>query len=596
MAVSATQVERASGGKMNYIFPSAVLEQHIAVLGKTGRGKTSTAKLIIEQTVGDDPDARVCIMDPVKSDWWGLTASAGGLRGGLPFQILGGPHGHVPLHSGAGKAVGELVASGKLPLSIIDMRDFEPGGIYRFYVDFAAVLMRRMRGVVTLVMEEAHLFAPKERSGFSQENMAVHYAKNMATGGRSAGIRLILSTQRVQALHNALLGSCDTMIAHGFTAPADQEPVIKWFKANATKEQRETIEQSLSGLRKGEAYIFSGEAKLFERVQFQRISTYDNTATPDNSDRKVHVETAPIDRDGLRELLGSVVAEAEADDPKMLKKRIADLEEQLSDARVVDAEFVDEEAIKKEAYGRGRADGLEQMRVAAGEVIAKYGVEYARCLDAFRTAIARTDFDPPQLPALPDPPERMFAEVLPRLGPRKDPVHARQVIEVKSPKPMTIGGEPMKPVVRAILTVMAQHPDGLSKGQILVHANYRSSGDTSAAFADLTRRGWITSNFGSGVAITSLGVEALGPYDALPTGRELRKKLLAGDKLSRVEKAILECLFSHHPQSVSKGDILREANYKSSGDTSAAFAKLTKLGYVNKAAGGHLVAGRDLFT
>src|SRR5438045_2604609 len=43
-----------------------VLTQHVAVLGKTGSGKTSTAKLAIEQVVAED--ARVCVLDPIKSD------------------------------------------------------------------------------------------------------------------------------------------------------------------------------------------------------------------------------------------------------------------------------------------------------------------------------------------------------------------------------------------------------------------------------------------------------------------------------------------------------------------------------------------------
>src|SRR6185437_2674048 len=113
----------------------------------------------------------------------------------------GGPHGHVPLHPSAGKAVGELVGRNDLPLSIIDMADFPMGGLQHFFTDFGATLMRSMRGVLHLVLEEAHEFAPKERSGASGENMAVYQAKKLATAGRSKGIRLVLVTQRTQALH-----------------------------------------------------------------------------------------------------------------------------------------------------------------------------------------------------------------------------------------------------------------------------------------------------------------------------------------------------------------------------------------------------------
>ena len=277
---------------MTLPIPAAALKQHIAFLGKTGSGKTSTAKLAVEQILREDPNARVCVLDPIKSDWWGLTSSANGRNAGLPFYILGGPRGHVQLHDSAGKAIGELVASGALPLSIIDMADFKPGGLQRFFNDFAPALMKRMRGVVYLVLEEAHEFAPKERTGIGAESMAIHYAKQLATAGRSKGIRIMVVTQRTQALHNALLGSCDTMIAHRLTAPADQEPVKKWLKANVSKEIFDQVSTSLAGLKTGSAWICSGEAQVAELVQFPKISTFDNSATPTRQ------RSQPGDQDG----------------------------------------------------------------------------------------------------------------------------------------------------------------------------------------------------------------------------------------------------------------------------------------------------------
>src|SRR6185503_1612761 len=223
---------------------------------------------------------------------------------------LGWPRGHVPLHDAAGKAIAEVVASGALPLSILDMADFRPGGQASFFTDFAAALLRKMRGVLYLVLEEAHLFAPKERSGIGAENMSIHWAKTLATAGRSKGVRLVVVTQRTQALHNALLGSCDTMIAHRLTAPADQEPVVKWLKANISKEVLEQVSSSLASLKTGEGWICSGEAKLFERVHFPRITTYDNTATPTGDGDTREVKTAAVDHDKLRGIIGEAVEKA----------------------------------------------------------------------------------------------------------------------------------------------------------------------------------------------------------------------------------------------------------------------------------------------
>lgn len=346
---------------MTHPIPEAALAQHVAILGKTGSGKSSTAKLAIEQ-VSDD--FRVCVLDPVKSDWWGITSSADGRSPGLQFKILGGPHGHVPLHSSAGKVIGQLVGSGALTHSVIDMADFEAGGIQRFFVDFAQALWKNQRGVLYLVIEEAHEFAPKERAGFGAENMAIHWAKKLATGSRTKGIHLIVATQRIQSLHNAVLGSCDSLIAHRIGTPADQEPVIKWLRANVQdKALRTEVEASLSRLPTGTGWLCSGEAQIFEKIAFPRIATFDNTATPTKDSAAIEITTAPVDVNELRGLIGTAVAEAEANDVGALKAKIATLTEQVAtlSTRALDAGTSPavQQALR-DAEARGRERGLAE--------------------------------------------------------------------------------------------------------------------------------------------------------------------------------------------------------------------------------------------
>lgn len=360
------------------IIPPVALAQHIAVLGKTGSGKTSTAKLAIEQVVADG--SRVCILDPIKSDWWGLTSSVDGKRPGLPFQILGGPHKHVEIGDMAGKTIADLVAKGALPLSIVDMAEFRPGGLSTFFTDFAEVLLRKMRGVLYLVLEEAHLFAPKERSGIGNENMAIHWAKMLATAGRSKGIRLVLVTQRTQSLHNALLGSCDTMIAHRLTAPADQKPVNDWLKANVEASVARKVADSLSSLPTGTGWLCSGEAQLFEKIAFPRIATFDNTATPTGDMTEWKVATAAVDVEALRALIGSAAKEAEGNDPKLLKKRIAELEAEVRKVQRTPA--AEKVAVEQEAFARGEAAGADRALRGMTSVVTDMATAIGRAVGA----------------------------------------------------------------------------------------------------------------------------------------------------------------------------------------------------------------------
>lgn len=602
-------------------FLPEILAQHVAVLGKTGSGKTSTAKLAIEQVVAEG--ARVCVLDPIKSDWWGLTSSADGRHAGLPFHILGGPHGHVPLHASAGKAIAEIVASGALPLSIVDMADFEPGGQAKFFVDFVPALLRKMRGVVYLVLEEAHLFAPKERSGVGEENLSIHWAKTMATAGRSKGIRLVLVTQRTQALHNALLGSCDTLIAHRLTAPADQKPVLDWLKANTDKDVLEQVAGSLASLKTGEGWICAGEAKQFERVHFPRITTYDNTATPTGDATAREVKTAPVDQDKLRAIIGEAVEQAKADDPRELRRQIAELKSQVVKAasqpkptgapeRQPKPVLTDADRALLEKWAGTLAAAVEKIKAtttAQRDALVKdieqaVGFYLLNIEDAGQRALAHVEkiLDGNNFQKILEKLAAVTPAERPQIATPRLPVQARtlpnrpQVPSSRPARPVSDGAAvDLKPMHRAMLIALAQHPEGLSKKKIRVHTGYADSGPVSSAFATLIAEGWATGDRAQ-LRITDLGLAALGSYEPLPLGDDLRAWLLAGDKLNTMEKALLREACAVYPDDIAKGEARQRAGYADSGPVSSAFAKLVGLDYLVSVGKGRVRAAEELFS
>lgn len=584
-----------------------VIEQHVAIVGMTGSGKTSTAKLMAESIFA--AGHRACILDSVKSDWWGLTSSADGRRPGLPFTILGGPRGHIPLHSGAGAAIGRLVGSGELRHSIIDMADFEAGGLQRFFVDFVPTLMKSMRGVLYLIMEEAHEFAPKERAGFTAENMAIHYAKKLATAGRSKGIRIIVATQSVQQLHNRVFGSCGAIIGHQLTAPADKAPVLKWFKDNAGASELREVASSLSRLHTGQAWVYSGKPHICEQIQFPRIKTFDNSATPSGDEALQDVTVAQVDAAKLRDVISNAIKEAEDNDPKVLRARIKTLEEKVrdgaSDTASENADIQREQVTH--VYEQGRLVGYAQgAREALKDLpAALHRLQTHR--DGISEAIAGIASICDAKPAVPiggDEDDEGAGESanLMRIIDRSErarlaqPLAAEPSRQVESAFGLRPPGTVTERLHRAFLTALTQHPKGLTKGQILTHTGYASSGATSTAFAALAREGY-TEQSGPVVKITGRGEKALGSFKPLPVGRELRVWLLNGSgKLSKVERAVMEALFTHYPEPMQKGDILKEAGYASSGATSTAFARLCTMGYAEPAGTGRLRAGADLYT
>lgn len=145
----------------------------------------------------------------------------------------------------------------------------------------------------------------------------------------------------------------------------------------------------------------------------------------------------------------------------------------------------------------------------------------------------------------------------------------------------------MKKMHRKILTALAQHPAGLTKGTILLHAGYAATGHVSKAFAALGREGLMSESPVVGVPIerdlffvTDAGLRALGSYDKLPVGRHLLAHLLR--RLATMDSKILSVIAEASPAELSKNEILDLAEYSATGHVSKAFARLVRLHYVVK--------------
>jgi hypothetical protein len=529
---------------MKHAIPDEILASHTAVLGMTGSGKTSTEKLIVEQVA---ENFRVCVLDTIKSDWWGITSSASGKSAGLPFKILGGPRGHVPLHSSAGKVIGQLVGTGKLPLSIIDMADFEAGGIQRFFVDFAQSLWKNIRGVVYLVIEEAHEIAPKERVGFGGENMSIHWAKKLGTGSRTKGIRLIVATQRVQALHNAVLGSCQTLIAHQLMFDADQEPVIKWLKG-VNKSAAAEVSGTLASLQTGEGWLCSGRTQLFQRTKFPKFRTFDNTATPTGDDDQFDVKMAPVDEAALRALIGEEVAKAEADDPKKLRERISvlerdkrKLEQERDGARSAAPSAPSREGLleaEARGYQLGFAEAAKQGKESYAALKHQVQTTVRTFTESLQTNVGATnlEFINPETgsPAV----TRSTAAPTPRAA----------VPAARKPSPVASGdaslSNPQRTLLRALAWWRAMGFDNPSRAQVAAIAGWKvTAGHLKNVIGSLNSAG-LTLSAGGHVALTDAG-EAAAPEP------DMSLTLVDGlrDVLSNPQKQIFEVLLTRNAMS-----------------------------------------------
>jgi hypothetical protein len=382
------------------VLPDAALNQHLAVLGKTGSGKTYAAKGIVERLLDDQ--RQVCVLDPTGA-WWGLRLAADGKGRGYNVVLIGGKHADIPLHERSGAAVARLVTEQHASV-VLDTSGLTVGEYTRWFIDFAGTLYTTIREPLHLVIDEAHYFMPQGRVPDVDAGKMLHAGNRLMSGGRSLGIRGLLITQRPAKLHKDALTCADSLIAMRVIAPQDRAAIKEWVDGCGNPGDGKAVLDSLASLKKGEGWVWYPEGTYLQRVTFPPIKTYDSSATPKHGARSSPA-VGEIDLGEVRKALADAVAEAEANDPKLLRQKLAaaqaELRKALSTPVSVNTEEVAELRVRLAAE-TGRADALE------------------RTLAAVRTAVGAPV--PPTVTAPPAP--RRIAPITTNGHPPKPPAKA----------------------------------------------------------------------------------------------------------------------------------------------------------------------------
>lgn len=545
------------------VIPEAALSQHIAVLGKTGSGKTFAAKAaIVEPLLASGK--RIGIVDPT-SAWHGLRSSRDGTKPSFPILVLGGDHGDLPLPALGGAAVARLLAEQNVNL-VADTSLLTVGERTRWFTDFAHAIYRANRAPLHLVLDEAHNFAPQGKVPDPDTGKMLHAANTLASGGRSRGIRLVMITQRPQKLHKDALTSADTLIAMRVLAPQDRAAVEDWIKGCGDLAQGKEVLNSLASLQRGEGWVWYPEAHHLARVKFPEIRTFDSSATPmDGRETPAPKRIADIDLTEIRAALADAVREAEANDPKLLRRRIAELEKTKS-APTIDPMTIKEAEAR--GYQRGRADANRQL-LEAGDHLARIG------------QLAQQGRDHCALPA--GAPVAATTPVIVK--------HNDQFAKKRQSESSRINGTPVigEGGLRRMMIALAQRPQGLTKRQLGVRAGMSSTSGTFSTYcARMRTEGWMQD-----WRITPEGIAALGDYDPLPTGRDLLEywlRELGDGGASRLLKAAADS----YPRAITKA---QAAAYAGLSETSGTFhTYLSKLRTLELIEGrGELKASDELF-
>lgn len=541
----------------DFALPADAVTQTFAILAKRGVGKTYTALVLVEELLG--AGAQVVIADPVGVTW-GLRAAANGKDPGLPIIVMGGDHGDVPLEASAGKVVAEFVVDTRSSV-VLDLSLLRKGDQVRFMTDFAETLYHRNRAPLHLVLDEADAFAP-QRPLHGQERM-LGAIQDLVRRGRARGIGVTLVTQRAAVLSKDVLTQVEVLVALRTIAPQDRAAIEAWIQAHDAHGQRDEFMASLASLPIGTAWFWSpGWLDVFQKVKVRQRRTFDSSATPKvGATPAGPKKLAEVDLEALKGQIAATIEKAKAEDPRELRKRIGELEGELrkrptSEPASKEKRVEVKIAVTKEPHVRRlevttkRLDGAVGRFEKAAAVVASALTEALASRGVVRAdELAAREATKPAPVTFPGDPRSAPPASTRAAPPRPTSAHG--------PGDPDVGGGGL----RRILIALAQRPQGLTLRQIGVRAGLSSRSGTFSTYMSRGRqRDWIRDGGPGGAStITGAGLEALGKYEPLPTGRDLLEhwlRELGESGAARILRAVAEA----YPEALSLEEVGKRAD------------------------------------
>ena len=530
---------------MTLKLPAGVLAQHVIALGKTGAGKSSAMRVLVEGLL--DQDKPVCIIDP-KGDWWGIKSSADGKKAGYPIVIFGGDHADVPINEHSGPAVAELIATGNRSC-LIDLGGWMVGERTRFFVAFASNLFKFTRGARHLVIDEVHNFAPQGKILDPDAGKMLHWANRLASEGRGKGITILAASQRPQKVHKDFVTSCETLIAMRVIHKLDRESIKDWIDGCADATKGKEVITTLAQMKRGEAWVWSPEIEYGpERVTFPMFKTYDSFKPQAENVGKL-AGWAAVDLDQVKTKLATVVKDAEANDPAMLKKRIALLEKELKAKAPAPVDESRIRSLEDRAYDKGYKSATVAISAMVSAVI-KAGDEFMVQLRGVTKAIDRSDPEPSSRPSatvVPHKPanSRAIARHKPSPAAAADPRLSRPQ-QLILDKLSVLAGRDIYPASRATLAAFCRVSP--------------SSSGYEKNLSTLKTLGLIEYPRQGEVGFTPEGEAAAAPPSDDGTPSEEFWLSIVNEPKARILRALID----EHPKAMSRGAIAQAADVSQS--------------------------------
>lgn len=558
--------------------PLEAVTSTFCILAIRGVGKTHTASVMAEEMLKNRQP--ICVYDPTGA-WWGLKTSADGQHPGFSVVIFGGEHADVPLEEESGALIARVIVEKRIP-AILDVNLLRKGARIRFMTAFCEELYHRNREPLHLFLDEAHTVAPQNLKAMPELARLVGALEDIMLQGRRKGLGITAISQRPAILNTTIRTMCETLICMRIIGPHDRKAILEWVEAHSTQAESKTMLDSLATLKKGQGWVWSPALlNVFKLVQFRQRETFDSSATPEVGKKSVTPQAfAAVDLKTLGEQIQATVEKAKADDPKELKRRIAELEKQIATQPIgsgVIARLTKERDDALASSEQARQLGHSFQSRFAGMVAA---------IDAFFETQAEARVLPLAVP-LPVNREPLPAARIPSVA---------RVVQAPPPAAQREGlTGPQTRILAALSKGLSIGKESLNRTWtgFLAGASPKSSSFINNLSA-LRTKGLLDYRPGGLLCLTPAGVDASGGVAEPMSETGLHSAILG--MLTGPQQRILDALLKIRGKSVQRSDLADAAGASS---TSSSFinnlSALRSLGVLDYESGGYVHADSNLF-
>lgn len=325
---------------------------------------------------------------------------------------------------------------------------------------------------------------------------------------------------------------------------------------------------SLAGLGNGEAWVWSPHyLGRMEKIRFRRSYTFDSGATPKNhasGARRAPATLKDVDLEALGKAMAETIERAAAEDPKALRKRVAELEKQLREQKPA----TKTERVEVPVLGAKEAKTLERLLETTGKL--------AGAVETLVRQVKAKAYDQPRATLMGRPVVVPGVDLEGMNGEERNRAMARWLFDTKPARKMqnvesaqdengevarSWGTGKLGKCAKALLGALIQHGD-MSLQQAALIAGYSGSAPIVIKSAGELRAAGLVVG-ANGLLVTTEAGKSRPEVQALakmPTGPELARFWLS--EVGKCEALILRRVLEHHPKPVSLERVVKGSEYE----------------------------------